>query len=96
MTTLRRVQIAFILALFSLTPLAGTIFNTMVFWDNHGTAYHLVTFLAVLSFAAAFSVSLLIGLDTELDDIPWSKLGLFVLFLVVGGALGWARYLTEG
>ncbi|GAA4955686.1 hypothetical protein [Actinoplanes utahensis] len=96
MTTSRRLQIATILALFALAPLMGTIVKTVILWDLHGTTYHLVTGLAVLSFAAALSISLLIGLDSDLDDIPWAKLGIFVLLLFVGGLFGWARYLAEG
>lgn len=95
MTTFRRLQLAVILGLFAVTPLFATIFNTMVFWENHGAAYHLTTLLAVLFFAAALCISIMIGLDAELDDIPWLKLGLFLLFIVVGGLLGWIRYLVE-
>lgn len=95
MTTSNRLKIAFILGLFALAPLFGTIFNTMAFWENHGATYHLITLFAVVLFGAGLSIALMIGLDSELDDIPWGKLGLFVVFLLLGGLLGWVRYMVE-
>ncbi|GAA1658304.1 hypothetical protein [Actinoplanes couchii] len=95
MTTADRLRISFILGLFALAPLLGTIFNTMVFWENHGTMYHLITLQKVVFFGGDLGISLMIGLDTELDDVPWGKLGLFVLFLALGGLLGWVRYTVE-
>jgi hypothetical protein len=91
MNTARRLQIAWVLALFALFPLAGVIFDVLLDWDTTSSAFKPITGFLIVLFAGCFGISLSIALDRDLDDVPWAKLGYFLLFLVLGMGVVWAR-----
>ncbi|MBB2947276.1 hypothetical protein FB565_007044 [Actinoplanes lutulentus] len=94
MTTLRRLRLALILAMFSLVPLAGTIIGGVAFWQRESLAFNLITIFLVLMFAFCFGISLSIGLDSGLADIPWAKIGVFFTLLLLSGGVAWVRDMT--
>lgn len=91
MKTLGRLQISVVLALFSLIGVGGTVAGAIAFWDRHTLTYNLVTLFAAFLFLVCFGVSVSIALDRKLDDIPWGRLGFYLLFFLLGGGVAWAR-----
>ena len=94
MTTSRRIQIAFILTLFALAPLAGVVVDAYLNWSNEGFSFKFVTTVLALLFAICVGICASIALDRKLDDIPWPKLGLYFLILTLGAGVAWARTLV--
>jgi hypothetical protein len=94
MNTLRRLRLAVTLAVFSLVPLTGTIIGGVAFWQRESPVFNLITIFLVLLFAVCFGISLSIGLDTALADVPWMKVGLFFALLLLSSGVVWARDMT--
>lgn len=94
MTTLRRIQIAFILTLFALAPLAGVVVDAYLNWSSESSSFKLITTVLALLFAICVGICISIAADRKLDDIPWAKLGLYFLCLALGAGVAWARTLV--
>lgn len=91
MSPLRRWRIAIPLAIISGLALAATVLGAWAYWDQDNTAQHLLTVFLGVMFAVCVGISISIGVDRKIEDVPWLRIGTVALFIALACSVSWVR-----
>jgi len=87
----KRWRIAIPLALISALLLGATVLGAWAYWDDDSTAEHALTIFLGLMFALCLGISVSIGLDRKLQDVPWLRIATVALFIALACGVSWVR-----
>jgi hypothetical protein len=68
---------------FSALFLFGTILGAWAYWSGWTLAERLITVFLGVMFAATLGISISIGTDRTIQDIPWLRIGTIVVFFAL-------------
>lgn len=91
MSPFKRWRIALPLTIISALALAATIVGAVVYWDVDSTQRNLLTVFLGVMFAACTAVSLSIGFDRGIQDVPWLRIITVVVFIALACGVSWVR-----
>jgi hypothetical protein len=89
-----RWRIAIPLALISALALAATILGASAYWGEDSVARNALTIFLGLMFALCLGISISIGVDRKLNDVPWLRIGTVVVFIALACGVTWVRDLV--
>jgi hypothetical protein len=87
----KRWRIATPLAIISALLLGATALGAWAYWGDDSTAERVLTVFLCLMFALCLGISVSIGLDRKLQDVPWLRIGTVVLFIALACGVSWVR-----
>lgn len=79
-----RWRLALPLVSFSALCLSFSVIGAGLSWAGFSPADRALTVLIALTFAGGLALSVSIGADRRITDVPWARLGLVVLVLASG------------
>ena len=91
MSPFKRWRIALPLTIISALALAATIVGAIVYWGVDGTGRNLLTVFLGVMFAACTAISLSIGFDKKIEDVPWLRIITVVVFIALACGVSWVR-----
>ncbi|UQU63309.1 hypothetical protein COUCH_30505 [Couchioplanes caeruleus] len=77
----RRLAVPFIA--FSAVFLFGTGLGAWAYWSGWSMAERLITVFLGIMFAINLGISISIGTDRRIDDVPWLRIGTIVVFFAL-------------
>lgn len=91
MTPSKRWRIAIPLASISATLLGATALGAWAFWGDDSAAERALTLFLGLMFAGCLGISLSVGVDRQIQDIPWMRIGWVTLLILLACGVSWIR-----
>ncbi|MGA5305987.1 hypothetical protein ACPCHT_39285 [Nucisporomicrobium flavum] len=91
MNAFRRWRIAVPLAILSALLLGATVLGAWAYWSEDSAAENALTAFLCLMFAACLGISISIGVDRRIDDVPWLRIGTVVIFIALACGVSWVR-----
>jgi hypothetical protein len=71
--------------------LFATALGAWAYWSRWSLAERLITiFLGIMS-TMTLAVSISIGADRRISDVPWLRMGIIVIFFALAFGVAWAR-----
>lgn len=83
MRTFTRWRLAVPFAFFSALFLGGTALGAWAYWSGWTLAERLITVFLGVMFALNLAISISIGTDRKIQDVPWLRIGVIVLFFAL-------------
>ncbi|GAB1692735.1 hypothetical protein [Krasilnikovia sp. M28-CT-15] len=91
MSPFKRWRIAIPLAIISALLLGATLLGAWAYWDKDSIPARALTIFLAGMFAACLGISISIGVDRKIQDIPWLRIGTIALFVALACGVSWVR-----
>jgi hypothetical protein len=90
-TPFKRWRIAIPLILISALALGATLLGAWAYWSQDNSTQHLLTIFLSIMFILGAAISISIGVDSRIQDIPWLRIGTVVLLILLACGVSWVR-----
>jgi len=90
-TPVKRWRIAIPLVVLSALPFAATLLGSWVYWDQDSNGRRALTVFLAVMFALCVGISVSIGVDRRIRDVPWLRIGAVALLILLACGVSWVR-----